>query len=571
MGDRIFAVDLNNDGVPDLVTTNLNGNCEFTVSLGNGQGGFLPPLPNTQIDTGLLADDYCPMATGDFNGDGKADLFFAVVGSNEILTFLGNGDGTFQYPLISHVTMPAGAGFILYIAAADFNHDGATDVVVEYETAYSSTVGYQRTILLLEGNNQGGFASHNMVSFAPNIVGQGFAVGDFDADGNADFAYMSVCGSASCTAQHVLYGDGKLGFTDTTPITAAGAISNAGDLNSDGRTDLFGINADTNQLVVLYGQRDRTFDAYFSSAPTGGSIGNPFIGGAEPYLQIADINGDGRMDIVGEFNHAFSGKTQKLVSFLGTRSLGQFTVHSIFLPAHQYTTNPVVADFNRDQRPDIVVNHGDNSSALESILTTAINTTDAGSWSSCDYPLQGRGMALCAPITYAGSPANFSLTATDFRPLRKIELWVDGKKIAQQDHTWEGNAWFNYSTSFAAGTHRGTFFAADIGNNLQRLDFNFNVGQGPCTMPTSEGVRICKPLSGSTVSSPVLVEAAANIAGTLDRMELWVDGVKKYTEKTTLSFYTQVYLGAGNHSFAVYAVNTSGTKWLQTTYAVTGP
>ncbi len=44
-------------------------------------------------------------------------------------------------------------------------------------------------------------------------------------------------------------------------------------------------------------------------------------------------------------------------------------------------------------------------------------------------------------------------------------------------------------------------------------------------------------------------------------MEVWVDGVKKYTETTSTSLSTSLSLGAGSHRFTVIAVNTAGTKW----------
>jgi hypothetical protein len=82
-----------------------------------------------------------------------------------------------------------------------------------------------------------------------------------------------------------------------------------------------------------------------------------------------------------------------------------------------------------------------------------------------------------------------------------------------------------------------------------------------CSAPSSPGVNICSPSSGSTVSSPVNVQAASAITGTLARVELWVDGVKKYTETTSTTLSTSLSLGAGSHRFTVIAVNTAGTKW----------
>lgn len=164
---------------------------------------------------------------------------------------------------------------------------------------------------------------------------------------------------------------------------------------------------------------------------------------------------------------------------------------------------------------------------------------------------------------------SFAAAAVTIDPLRKIELWVDGKKIAQQDHTWERQGWFDLNAGFASGTHSATFIAATIDNQQQMLDFKFKVGTSPCAAPSAEGVHICKPVAGTT-SSPVLVEAAATITGTLERMELWVDGTKKYTEKTSTWFTTSVYTQPGKHRFDVVAVNEAGAQWVSTDYASTG-
>jgi hypothetical protein len=63
------------------------------------------------------------------------------------------------------------------------------------------------------------------------------------------------------------------------------------------------------------------------------------------------------------------------------------------------------------------------------------------------------------------------------------------------------------------------------------------------------------------VSSPVKVQAVSAITGTLARVELWVDGVKKYTETTSTTLSTSLSLAAGSHRFSVIAVNTAGTQW----------
>lgn len=81
-----------------------------------------------------------------------------------------------------------------------------------------------------------------------------------------------------------------------------------------------------------------------------------------------------------------------------------------------------------------------------------------------------------------------------------------------------------------------------------------------CSAPSSAGVHICAPASGATVSSPVLVQAAATVSGTISNMQLWVDGVEKYTASgSTLN--TSISPAAGTHRFAILAINTAGQKW----------
>jgi hypothetical protein len=88
-------------------------------------------------------------------------------------------------------------------------------------------------------------------------------------------------------------------------------------------------------------------------------------------------------------------------------------------------------------------------------------------------------------------------------------------------------------------------------------------GGGGCSAPSAAGVNLCTPASGASVASPVQVLASATVSGTLAQIELWVDGVKKYSESSSTTLQTSLSVGAGTHRFAVLAVNTSGQKWEQ--------
>jgi hypothetical protein len=82
----------------------------------------------------------------------------------------------------------------------------------------------------------------------------------------------------------------------------------------------------------------------------------------------------------------------------------------------------------------------------------------------------------------------------------------------------------------------------------------------PCSAPTSAGVHICSPASGSTTSSPVQVQATAKVTGTIANTQLWIDGVNRYTY-TGSTLTASVSLAGGTHRFAVIARNTAGQTW----------
>ena len=106
--DNIYSVDVNNDGLADIVQDSGQSPSGFTVSINKGDGTFKAPVTYT-----LPGNQNTPMpiTTGDFNNDGVVDIAVALEGTNQIAIYLGNGDGTFQAPQISTIALPAGSIF----------------------------------------------------------------------------------------------------------------------------------------------------------------------------------------------------------------------------------------------------------------------------------------------------------------------------------------------------------------------------------------------------------------------------------------------------------------------------
>jgi hypothetical protein len=570
---NIYAVDVNNDGLTDIVQDSGQSPSAFSVSVNNGNGTFKAPV--TYMLPGSSTYPNC-IAAADYNNDGNVDLAVPLVNTNQIALYLGNGDGTFQSPVLSTINLPSGYVFSSAgCAAADFNADGDIDLAAW--TNYGQNTDTAVTeIYVLKGEGNGSFNSspypalENNTSFQPD---QQLFVGDYNSDGVADIAATTsienIEGGTTSTTVHVLYGNANFTFDATTPYTGNGVIIiGSGDLNSDGITDLWALtNAQSGnqQLGVFYGTASRTFDSYWIDTPASNPVtAYPDSWYWQPQLTMADYNGDSHMDLAAvAVNSNFDPGYMEF--FLSTGQPGQFTSQVISLPySYPIESEPVAGLFSHSYlTPDATLNQSPNGGSppqnTPSYLTAELNQASSGYFGPCKYPNSGEGFNPCVGGGVTGNTVLFSTSADSFGKMRKIELWVDGKKLSEQHHTWDTHAYFDYSSTFSNGTHQATYYAADVDNHLQRYDFSFTVG-ATCSAYPTPGVHVCGPgVNGE--SSPIQALATATITGTLDRMEVWLDGVKQYTETASTTLNTSLQVSPGTHEFDFYAVNTAGTKW----------
>jgi hypothetical protein len=269
---QVAVGDLNGDGILDLVTANTSTQ-DVTVLLGVGDGTF-QSQGAFPVGASLVT-----LVVGDFNGDGIPDLATANLASNDVSVLLSVGDGTFP-PIPGQLAVGTGPGAIV---TGDFNGDGILDLA----TANRST----NDVTVFLGVGDGTFTKP--VSYAVGTRPVALVTGDFNGDGRLDLA---VANSSSFNVSILLgLGDGTFQNQMVFGVGARPLALAVGDLNGDGILDLATADRDTNNVSVLIGQRDGSF-APFRTFPVG--PGGLSLAGKGPIgIVAADFNGDGRLDL----------------------------------------------------------------------------------------------------------------------------------------------------------------------------------------------------------------------------------------------------------------------------------
>jgi len=338
----VLVVDLNGDGIPDLVL----GSNVVSIYLGKANGTY--SLATTiSIQQGPTS---YPIVSADFNGDGIPDLAVPLYGSNEIAILLGKGNGTFASPIMA--SLPGFPVDITQVVGADFNGDGISDLAV---------IDSDNSVVdILLGNGDGTFAAETT---NPPIAGipSHVATGDFNGDGKTDLAVSENAGTVAILLGN---GDGTFAASGSVNSGTSGPTIAVADFNGDGKLDIaVPSGSGTSELVtVLTGNGDGTFNSPFSGSPTSTSV---------TWIQVADFNQDGTPDVV--LADSAGSATVFLNNGSGSVSQSFLVVSGLSVP---YYLEVGVGDLNWDGYPDIVAG-GYYSSAQGLFLTEPTETASA--------------------------------------------------------------------------------------------------------------------------------------------------------------------------------------------------
>ena len=344
--DHVAAGDFNEDGYPDFVTTGQ----KLTLFQNDGTGfGWTKRFSAVgENPVGIAADD--------IDGDGHRDVAAALYLGGAVSVYYGDGDGNFP------VRQDWGVGLAPnHVAIGDLNGDAKPDLV-----APSSQLSQHDFQVLLNGGKRTFLGRRDF-----DVTGDanGFAVADFDHDGNQDV----IVAVYQSNADNLKLMRGNKDGTMKDPVLV----------------ETFGNNMPTNVIAADFNE-DGWMDAAASIFSPGNSM-RVFInngqGGFLPSVVYAangnpgslaagDITGDGHLDAI-VVNSALT--TNTISVFIG---LGNGT----FLPGYELSTlmapsDLVIADFDKDGDLDVLVTH----SVAKSVLLFV--NDGSGGLASVAYPL----------------------------------------------------------------------------------------------------------------------------------------------------------------------------------------
>jgi hypothetical protein len=354
--------DLNGDGIPDLVVANQGSN-NVSVLLGKGDGTFQPAV---NFDVGVSPYH---IVAADINGDGKLDIAVPVdvdtaTSSPGSVSFLiGNGDGTFQPPIVLTLTLEQNP-----FTLADVNGDKKADLIVNLFGSNGNPAGVSVAL----GDGDGTFQAPKTVTNAHSVS----LVADFNGDGKPDLAVNQD------TVFQFMFGNGDGTFSAGPHVSPSdgGGFGRiwAVDLNSDGKLDpilesgyITSKNAECSfhQDIGVFLSNGGTFGSETTFLSGECYKANPFATEIDDLITdiaIGDFNGDGNVDAA---NRAFRVNTSNppFAVNLGDGA-GNFTAVALPDPGPL----AAAADLNGDQLTDLVVLDTANNNVAVLVNSTPV-------------------------------------------------------------------------------------------------------------------------------------------------------------------------------------------------------
>src|SRR5215213_1351167 len=418
----VAVADFNNDGKKDLATVN-RGSHTVSILLGNGAGTFGDA---TNFSTGGTFPEPFGLAAADFNNDGKTDVVVSQPNVGLISVLLGDGNGNLGAPANFSVGENPGT-----FATGDFNGDGKTDLAIA-DSGFNNGGVY---VLLGIGTGSFGAPTKFTAGLRPRYV----VVADFNGDSNLDLAVANV--GFNFNKISILLGSGNGSFGAHTDFAVGSSPIGlvARDFNKDNFLDLAVANAESHNVSILKGDGQGGF------GPATNFPANSF----PLSITSGDFDGDGKVDLAVGAN-----STGDRISILRGDDTGQFLPPASF-SAGSGPYDLAAGDFNGDSGTDLAVANASSNNVsvlvgpLPSVSIAAASVTEGNSGTvPASFPLTLSGSinqdvrlfySLASGTASAGSDfdASTSLVTIPAAALTgSVVVPVNGDQTFEPDETF---------------------------------------------------------------------------------------------------------------------------------------
>jgi hypothetical protein len=218
------------------------------------------------------------------------------------------------------------------VAAADFNGDGKPDLATADHGARSASV--------MLGHGDGSFRKR--VAYRTAALPEDVAAADVSGDGKLDLITASE-GRRGIVSVLVNDGTGRFSLPRFYPTGATAPAVAAADVNRDGIIDILTANIGTRDLSVLLGQGGAQFGTALRVSGGDGAVD----------LDVADLNGDGKLDVA--LATALRGYAVVIRLGNGDGTFGPKKKYAAGLDPDGVT----IADLNHDGKLDLAVSNAD--------------------------------------------------------------------------------------------------------------------------------------------------------------------------------------------------------------------